>query len=73
MDLCMPGEHIRPVFDGHLIQFMRDQPSGGSQSIRCLPAKNSIQIYLRLKREERDQDRCYQGKVQKKTEEDFGE
>jgi hypothetical protein len=52
---------------------MRDQPSGGSQSIRCLPAKNSMQIYLRLKREERDQDRCYQGKVQKKTEEDFGE
>jgi len=73
MDLCMSGEHIRPVRGGHLIQFMGDQPSGGLQLIRCLSTKNSMQIYLGLKREEHDQDRRYKGQVHKKPEEDFGE
>jgi hypothetical protein len=73
MDLCVSGEHIRPVRDGHLIQFMGDQPSGSSQSIRCLLAKNRMQIYLRLKCEKHDQGRRYKGQIHKKPEEDFGE
>jgi hypothetical protein len=69
----MPGEHIRPVLGGHVFQFIGDQPPGGSQSIRCLLTKNSMQIYLGSKRKEHGQDRRYKGQVHKKPEEDFGE
>jgi hypothetical protein len=73
LDFGVPGQPIGPLGPRHPAEVMRNQHTGGSQTVGSFATEQGVQVDVLLKYKENRQDGCHQNHVQKKPRQDFGE